>query len=60
MIRTVTASPLAAHLHACERARGRTFALRCAGERMHAVMAPRFCTTVFIAASLIALLAVWT
>lgn len=59
MIRTASVPLLASHLQACERARGRSFALRCVGERLHAVVAPRFCTTVFAAVALIALLTVW-
>lgn len=48
---------LVAHVQACDRARGRTFALRCVGESVHAVLGPRLFTTVFAAAALMALLA---
>ncbi len=50
---------LGSHVHACRRARGRAFALRCLGERLHDVVAPRFCTTIVGATALIGLLAIW-
>jgi hypothetical protein len=48
---------LGAHVRACDAARGRSFAMRCAGERLHALLGPRFFTTVCVAAGLLALLA---
>ncbi len=48
---------LGAHLLACARARGQTFELRCLGERLHDLFAPRFCTTLVAAAALMGLLA---
>jgi hypothetical protein len=48
---------LGAHVRACDRARGRTFMLRCVGERLHAVLGPRLFTTVFAATVLMSLLA---
>jgi hypothetical protein len=47
---------LGTHVLACARARGRTFALRCLGERVHNVVGPRVVSTVFAAAALIGLL----
>jgi hypothetical protein len=47
---------LGAHVRACAAARGRTFAMRCVGERVHAVLSSRFITTVFAATALMALL----
>jgi hypothetical protein len=46
---------LGAHVLACGRARGRAFALRCMGERLHDLVAPRLVTTIFAAAALLAL-----
>ena len=64
--RTLAMSPLSAnraddpslraHLQACAAARGRSFAMRCLGERLHALIGPRFFTTVFAATALTALL----
>jgi hypothetical protein len=48
---------LGAHVRACDEARGRTFALRCIGERLHDLLGPRFFTTVFAATLLLTLLA---
>jgi hypothetical protein len=48
---------LGAHVRACNRARGRGFALQCVGERVHAVLGPRLVTTVLAATTLLALLA---
>lgn len=48
---------LADHVRTCEAALGRTFALRCVGERLHLLLSPRFFTTVFAAIALMALLA---
>jgi hypothetical protein len=47
---------LGRHLLHCARARGRGFELRCLGERVHGIVGPRFCTTVFAAAGLLTLL----
>ena len=46
---------LAAHVRACERALGRTFALRCAAERLHEWFGPRLCTMVLGATALLVL-----
>lgn len=46
---------LAAHVCACERALGRTFALRCVAERLHEWLGPRLCTMVFGATALMLL-----
>lgn len=46
---------LAAHVRACERALGRTFALRCAAERLHEWLGTRLCTVVFGATALMVL-----
>lgn len=48
---------LRAHVRDCDRARGRGFFLRCLGERLHDLLAPRFFTTVFGATVLMTLLA---
>jgi hypothetical protein len=48
---------LGAHVRACNLALGRTFRLRCAGERLHDLLGPRFFTTVFAATALLTLLA---
>ena len=48
---------LGAHVRACDQARGRAFALRCVGERVHDLLGPRFFTTVFAATLLLTLLA---
>ena len=46
---------LAAHVRACERALGRTFALRCAAERLHEWLGPRLCTMVLGATAIMLL-----
>jgi hypothetical protein len=48
---------LGAHVQACDAARGRSFAMQCIAERLHALLSPRFFTTVFAATVLMALLA---
>ncbi len=48
---------LGRHLASCMRARGRWFPLRCLGERLHLLVAPRFCTTVLAVTALMSLLA---
>lgn len=50
---------LGSHAHACRRACGRLFALKCLAERLHDAVAPRFCTTILGATALIGLLVVW-
>jgi hypothetical protein len=50
---------LGSHLLACAQARGRTFGLQCLGERLHELVGPRFCTTLFAAAAVLTLLAVF-
>ena len=47
---------LGAHLRDCRRAQGCGFGLQCVGERVDGVLGPRLVTTVFAAATLIALL----
>ncbi len=47
---------LAAHVRACELARGPAFAWRCLVERVHALVGPRLVTTAMVAAALMALL----
>lgn len=44
------------HLHACQRAQGRTFVLQCIAESLHAALRPRLVTTVAGAVCLMALL----
>lgn len=46
-------SALGEHLDQCRASRGRLFGLRCAVERMHGFVAPRFVTTLVVAAVLI-------
>ena len=48
---------LGAHVSRCNGCRGRWFALRCAADAVHDFVAPRFVTTLFIAATLIGLAA---
>jgi len=47
---------LGAHLKACQRAQGRTFAIRCMGESVHAALGARLVTTVAGVASVMLLL----
>jgi hypothetical protein len=42
------------HLGRCQTLRGRLFALRCAAEATHGLVAPRFVTTLVVAAALLA------
>ena len=46
---------LAAHVRACDRALGRTFALRCVAERLHEWLGPRLCTMVLGATAIMLL-----
>jgi hypothetical protein len=48
---------LVAHVQACGQAKGAGFALRCVGERLHDLVAPRFVTTVFTATVLMVIVA---
>ena len=48
---------LGAHVDACRNALGRGFAWRCAGEHLHDLLGPRLVTTVFVATTLMVLLA---
>jgi hypothetical protein len=48
---------LGEHVRQCARQRGRVFGLVCLGEQVHHLLAPRFVTTVVVAAGLMALLA---
>ena len=48
---------LGAHVSHCNVSRGRWFALRCAIDGLHDFVAPRFVTTLFIAAVVIGLAA---
>ncbi len=48
-------SELGAHVSRCNGCRGRWFALRCAVDAVHDFVAPRFVTTLFIAATVIGL-----
>jgi len=48
---------LVAHVQACGQAQGPGFALRCVGERLHGLVAPRFVTTVFMATVLMLIVA---
>jgi hypothetical protein len=50
-------SSLGAHVQACAAARGRSFGIRRARERLHAALSPRFFTTVFGVTAVMALLA---
>jgi hypothetical protein len=50
---------LGSHVRACARARGPCFSLKCLAERVDAVIAPRFCTTVLLAGLLIGVGSVW-
>ena len=52
-------SVLGDHLSACHASRGRLFSLRCAAERLHGHVAPRFVTTLLLAALLIGLGCLW-
>ena len=46
---------LGAHVSRCNGCRGRWFALRCAADAVHDFVAPRFVTTLLIAATVIGL-----
>lgn len=48
--------PLAAHLRDCFNAQGRAFGVLLAGESLHGLIAPRFCTTLFVVTGLLLLL----
>ena len=48
-------SELGAHVSRCNGCRGRWFALRCAADSVHDFIAPRFVTTLLIAAAAIGL-----
>lgn len=48
---------LGAHVSRCNGSRGRWFALRCAADTVHEFVAPRFVTTLFIAAAALGLAA---
>lgn len=50
-------SALGAHFGACQRLRGRLFALHCLAERTHGLLAARFITTLVVLAVLLALAA---
>ena len=50
-------SALRAHIQRCAGCRGRWFALRCAVDAVHGFAAPRFMTTLVIAAAATALVA---
>ena len=50
-------SELGAHVDRCNSSRGRWFALRCAADAVHDVLAPRFVTTLIVAAVVIGLAA---
>lgn len=50
-------SALGAHIKRCEGCRGRWFTLRCAVDAVHGFAAPRFMTTLVIAAAVVALVA---
>ena len=50
-------SALGAHIKRCDGCRGRWFTLRCAVDVVHDFVAPRFMTTLVIAAAVIALVA---
>lgn len=58
--RDIPLTPLARHMRACARARGRWFGLECLAERVHTFVAPRFFTTVFAVVGTLGLLAIWT
>lgn len=47
-------SALGEHLGRCQTLRGRLFALRCAADATHGVLAARFVTTLVVAAALLA------
>ena len=47
------------HLSSCHASRGRLFSLHCAAERLHGFVAPRFVTTLLLAALLIGLGCLW-
>ncbi len=51
----VELSVLGDHLGRCQTGRGRWFALRCAAEATHGLVAPRFVTTLVVAAVLLAI-----
>jgi hypothetical protein len=48
---------LGAHVERCNGSRGRWFALRCAVDAVHEFVAPRFVTTLIIAATVIGVVA---
>ena len=48
-------SALGHHLDLCQGARGRLFAVHCAADLMHRALAPRFVTTLVVAALVIGL-----
>lgn len=50
-------SELGAHVDRCNGCRGRWFALRCAADAVHDFVAPRFVTTLLVAALVIGLAA---
>jgi hypothetical protein len=49
---------LGEHLGSCQGLRGRLFALHCVAERTHGLLAPRFITTLVLAALVLAAAAV--
>jgi hypothetical protein len=50
-------SELGEHVDRCNGSRGRWFTLRCAADAVHDFVAPRFVTTLFIAAAVIGIAA---
>lgn len=50
-------SALGAHIERCDGCRGRWFTLRCAVDAVHDFVAPRFMTTLVIAAAVVGLAA---
>lgn len=53
------ASDLCRHLQQCHRARGRWFGAAMLAERVHSLVAPRFATTVAMAAVLLLMACEW-
>ena len=51
-------SELGDHVSRCNGCRSRWFALRCAADAVHDFIAPRFVTTLFVAAAVIAVVAI--
>ena len=51
-------SALGEHVSLCNGSRGRWFAMQCAADAVHAFVAPRLITTLFIAGTLIGLAAI--